>query len=110
MTPTQPRPKLPDAGPTAIGALAGLAAELNQRGYTTEIITSRSPYLTLECPGISQPRRIYADEEWFCWFDPDRPYGRAPFSLRSIPLCVTAGHAHRVMRVLIRAYRLRCGS
>jgi hypothetical protein len=115
MTAASAQPGPTEADLAAIGDLTSLAAEMTRLGHTTQVITTTSPpYLILDYPGINVPQHICiapppgfpADGEWFCWRDPSRSCGLAPFTLRTTPLPLAAERADRVMQMFIRVRQL----
>ena len=114
MTATSPQPSPTKTDLSAIEDLTTLAAHLTQLGHTTHLITTSPPHLTLDYPGINVPQQIHLapppgfpdDGDWFCWHDPSRSCGLAPFTPRTTPAPQAAEGANRIMHVFVIACQL----
>jgi hypothetical protein len=51
----------------ALGQLAALGAELNQRGYLAHLTMTPPVFLTIGHPQARRPQRVYAAGEFLCW-------------------------------------------
>jgi hypothetical protein len=83
----------------ALSHLAGLGAELHQRGYLTYLNMTPPAFLMIGHPQARQPQCIYAEGDSFCWGD-----DHVPFHDRWIDPVAEAADAVEVITNLAIAY------